>query len=629
MKVRRFAVSVLALFATFAVWAKTETVDGITWTYTIKDDSKAEVANGTNTAIPPDTTGAIVIPAMLGDKPVTSIGNYAFRNCRGLTSVTIPRSVTSIGNYAFDGCSGLTSVTIPSSVTSIGEFAFFGCSLLFKLCIDSVESWCKISFANSGSNPFYSSSEKTLVVGGQPTTELVIPAGVTAISAYAFHNWSMITSVTIPEGVTSIGDSAFSVCSGLTSVAIPAGVTSIGSDAFNGCSGLTSVTIPSSVESIGSWAFFDCSSLKQATVLAEKPPTGGTKMFNGTANDFVILVPEESVTNYKGAEGWKTYENQIQAAPRAGVHFTAGEGVEKIEFKCYGKSEFVEFPAGGTNLVIGALIDIQVSVTEFYRYTGDTQFLVTDDGIEMGIAATWIAPGDEARPWVAGDAVTAYTNGVGGLVIQGSGAMYDFADAEDVPWADVAKEVTAVTIEETVTKVGGNALAGLNDTVMVNGTPVANIRPYAQGFCSAGTVIPDDKVLVAKEELQAAKAEAVTVADGVVSLGVTVNTNGNFTAETKSWQPVELKSENVKVENGKIVISIPVGDKSGFMILQSGDAKVGVTSGGGPAANHAVQVAGGLYLDGGAEDQVVRIDGIDTRVLGNTAKKANDDSSDE
>ena len=36
-------------------------------------------------------------------------------------------------------------------------------------------------------------------------------------------------------------------------------------------------------------------------------------------------------------------------------------------------------------------------------------------------------------------------------------------------------------------------------------------------------------------------------------------------------------------------------------------------------ANHAVQVAGGLYLDGGAEDQVVRIDGIDTRVLGNTS----------
>ena len=58
---------------------------------------------------------------------VTSIGDYAFYYCSGLTSVTIGNSVTSIGDYAFNSCKGLTSVTIPNSVTSIGEWAFYDC----------------------------------------------------------------------------------------------------------------------------------------------------------------------------------------------------------------------------------------------------------------------------------------------------------------------------------------------------------------------------------------------------------------------------------------------------------------------------------------------------------------------
>ncbi|MGN0795709.1 MAG: leucine-rich repeat domain-containing protein [Christensenellales bacterium] len=68
-----------------------------------------------------------VIPT---DGSVTSIGDYAFFGCNGLTSITIPNSVTSIGDYAFFGCSGLTSITIPDGVTSIGERAFYGCSSL-------------------------------------------------------------------------------------------------------------------------------------------------------------------------------------------------------------------------------------------------------------------------------------------------------------------------------------------------------------------------------------------------------------------------------------------------------------------------------------------------------------------
>ena len=66
---------------------------------------------------------------------VTSIGDNAFCNCKGLTSFTIGNSVTRIGNSAFWGCRSLTSVTIPNSVTSIGEYAFYSCSGLTSVTI--------------------------------------------------------------------------------------------------------------------------------------------------------------------------------------------------------------------------------------------------------------------------------------------------------------------------------------------------------------------------------------------------------------------------------------------------------------------------------------------------------------
>ncbi|MDX9798869.1 MAG: leucine-rich repeat domain-containing protein [Bacteroidales bacterium] len=68
---------------------------------------------------------------------VTSIGNYAFKDCSGLTSITIPNSVTSIGLCAFYNCIELTSITIPNSVTSIGVGAFYSCINLISISIPS------------------------------------------------------------------------------------------------------------------------------------------------------------------------------------------------------------------------------------------------------------------------------------------------------------------------------------------------------------------------------------------------------------------------------------------------------------------------------------------------------------
>ena len=242
------------------------------------------------------------------DQNLTEVGNNAFEDCSGLTSVTIPNSVTSIGESAFNYCSGLTSVTIPNSVTSIGNNAFEDCSGLTSIVIpDSVTRIGPYAFR-------YCSS----------LTSIVIPDSVTSIGEYAFFNCTRLTSVTIPNSVTSIGESAFGNCSGLTSIVveegntvydsrnncnaivktstntlitgcqntvIPNSVTSIGQFAFGNCSGLTSIVIPDSVTSIGEGAFQDCKSLVAIESLATTAPTIYKQTFRWVAQNGTLTVP--------------------------------------------------------------------------------------------------------------------------------------------------------------------------------------------------------------------------------------------------------------------------------------------------------------------------------------------------
>ena len=252
-----------------------EEIGGREWIYWVVNE-ECIIGSGSygRSAIDVKTVGDLVVPSSLGGHAVKSIGAYAFYDCRGLTSVTIPEGVTSIGSLAFEGCSGLTTVTIPEGVTSIEDGVFSGCSGLTLVTIPE-------GVTSIGSYAFDYCSELTSVT---------IPEGVTSIGFYAFFGCSGLTSVMIPEGVTSIEDGVFSGCSGLTSVTIPEGVTSIGSYAFFGCSGLTSVTIPEGVTSIGDYAFHGCSGLTTVTI-PEGVANIGSYAFSGCSGLTAVRIP--------------------------------------------------------------------------------------------------------------------------------------------------------------------------------------------------------------------------------------------------------------------------------------------------------------------------------------------------
>ena len=241
-------------------------------------------------------TGKVVIA-----EGTRALADYAFYECSGLTSITVPYGVTSIGSYTFSGCRGLTSVTIGNSLASIGSYAFSDCNNInnVKVPVTDYASFCQ----NKAVKLIYNNIGKPvqLIDGeGNEITEFVVPEGVTSIGSSAFSGCCGLTSVTIPGSVTSIGSSAFYNCSGLTSVTIPNSVTSIGNSAFWGCSSLTSVTIPNSVTSIGGSAFSGCSSLTSVTI-PNSVTSIGSYAFQNCSGLTSVTIPNSVTSIENGA----------------------------------------------------------------------------------------------------------------------------------------------------------------------------------------------------------------------------------------------------------------------------------------------------------------------------------------
>lgn len=162
-------------------------------------------------------SGALSIPATIGDLPVTRVENNAFSGQNDLTEVEIPATVTEIGSTAFSGCKSLES------------------------------------FVVSEDNPAYCVRNGFLLDKSEDML-ILCPVGRKGIVD------------DIPDTVRLISDSAFADCEELTDVVLPPSVMVIGKLAFFDCISLQSVTLSEQLQKIGDVAFLNCASLKEIYV---------------------------------------------------------------------------------------------------------------------------------------------------------------------------------------------------------------------------------------------------------------------------------------------------------------------------------------------------------------------------
>ena len=175
-------------------------------------------------------TGTVTVDATYNDLPVISVGNYAFKDCKNVTSVVLPSSIESIGNYAFEGCTALASINLQDTkVNTIGEYAFRDCTSLTSVQLPSVLYTLK-------NGAFFNCSKlETINIGDT----LIL-----ALNEYVFADCSKLDNITISSRVTEIGEYAFRNCTSLSSLVIPENVQNIGFSCLFGASSIEEITIP-------------------------------------------------------------------------------------------------------------------------------------------------------------------------------------------------------------------------------------------------------------------------------------------------------------------------------------------------------------------------------------------------
>ncbi len=352
----------------------------VLFNYRIKEDGTAEI---TEWLVDREN---IVIPVMLGDEMITSIGDYAFCGLEKVSMVIIPPTIESIGEGAFLSCPGLHSFVVADTVEKIGRFAL-GCYITDdEQAIDIDKDFIIYGYKENVAKDYadhlgityrdytelmrfsefngkmtLSQADKRLhaaeipaYVDGKPVVrigeglggfkdciyfaEVIIPDTVEEIGSCAFQN-TMLFELEIPESVSKIGFSAFEDCIWLQKINIPGKVTTVEKNTFSGCVNLESIDLHDKIESIGDYAFLNCVTMKSLSIPSSVKKIGDYA-FSGCSDLESISVSPDNKFYYASdgvlykethwAGGNVTKDLVSYPAGRKGEDYTVPEGVQKI-----------------------------------------------------------------------------------------------------------------------------------------------------------------------------------------------------------------------------------------------------------------------------------------------------------
>ena len=201
---------------------KREVRCGVCGHRTLDDLYQTNEAGNTITGLNYPVAGDLILPLIVNNVWIDSIGPGVFSNSTGLTTIDFGNAIKSIGANAFENCSNLTSILQSLGIRSIGAQAFKGCSSLTGV---------------SGTGL----SSATIYIGSS-----------------AFENCSSLTGFSTGGSISLIGTGAFNNCSSLLTFSVSGGIAIISSQAFKGCSALQSFVVPQNTNTIGLRAFQGC-----------------------------------------------------------------------------------------------------------------------------------------------------------------------------------------------------------------------------------------------------------------------------------------------------------------------------------------------------------------------------------